>query len=135
MVQDNDESKIVKLNKKKLKEYIQEMKEKSLIIEIDGKIINQWNDYIQKIGDMLNFPEEDKYPNRDGYLDWMRDLDWIPFNRLLLIINNYKYFMKDNIKDKRDFIEMMTIILKFWNKNWYQKNACYKKQLIILLVD
>lgn len=130
----NIESKMMKLNKKEMHEIIRKIKEKYLKIELDGKNIKQWNDYIKAVGDMLEFPEDDKYPNRDGYLDWMRDLGWIPFNQVLLIINNYEYFMKDNVKDRKDFCEMMAFILKFWNKKRNEKNSYYKKKMLVFLV-
>ncbi|MDI7743145.1 barstar family protein [Lysinibacillus fusiformis] len=85
-----------------------------LFIELEGANIQSWEDYISEIEHKFKFPSSCT-DSIDRYLDWMRDLDWLEKEKYILVINNYKYFLKDSKELKNDIIrDFKETILPFW---------------------
>ncbi|MGF6907418.1 barstar family protein [Fusobacterium sp. PH5-44] len=134
MKENNIMNKIIKLNdKKELYKSISKIKTSYFKSEFDGKKIQNWEDYIKAIGDAFNFPKFSRYPTYDGYIDWMKDLSWIKYDTILLIINNYNDFMKNNEKEKINFFEMIEWILLRRNERIGKKNFSQKILLVYLI--
>ena len=131
------ENKLMKVNKEELNESINKIGKEYFKVKIDGKKIQNWNNYIKNIGDSFNFPRVSRYPNYDGYSDWMRDLTWIPSDIIVLIIDDYESFMKDDEDEKNKFLDMITIILQCRNERRKNKNFSekMKKTLLVYLVN
>ncbi|MCP1225198.1 barstar family protein [Sebaldella sp. S0638] len=96
--------------KKKLRK-----KEDVFVVEIDG-------DFVQDKGEFLDImTEEFKFPYSvtgfDGYLDWIRDLEWLKSEEYILIINNFGNFIKKDILLKKMIIEdIEEVVLPWWEK-------------------
>ncbi len=85
------------------------------IAEINGVDIPQIQDYLALMSTLFQFP----IPSRglDGYNDWMRDLEWINKDGYVLVINNYKDFLHQDIQSKKAVINGFTnTILPFWEE-------------------
>ena len=56
--------------------------------------------------------------NLNSYEDWITDLVWLHKEGYVLIIYNFKHFLKEDLYTKRQFIEgFEEIILPFWEKD------------------
>ena len=67
---------------------------------------------------LLGFPEPLKEYNWDAYLDWMRDLEWIPYKNISITIINYNNFLKNEPQFKEVFIsDFENVIFPFWKKD------------------
>lgn len=53
------------------------------LVEINGKEIQSWEDYIKKIEETFKLPTR-WINNIDAYNDWMRDLGWLKKRKLYL---------------------------------------------------
>lgn len=134
MKENNITNKVIKVNgKKELYESISKIKTSYFKREFDGEKIQNWGEYIKTIGDAFNFPSFSRYPNYDGYIDWMKDLSWIKSDTILLIINNYNDFMKNNEQEKIKFLEMIECILLRRNERIGKKNFSQKVLLVYLV--
>ena len=124
------------MNKDSTKSAVFRLKKEEVIeIEIDGKKTRNWEDYIKIIGDELDFPESDRYPGFNGYLDWMEDLDWLPKSIVIIIkIINYEEFLSKNLEVKNTFLELANEIVEEWNET--EINPYYTdKTIIFYLID
>lgn len=84
------------------------------VVEIDGKLIGSWEDYITKIEKAFDFPTS-CIDTVDGYLDWIRDLSWIDKKSYRLVIHNYNYFLTTDPQLKASIMDdFKEIILPFW---------------------
>ena len=85
------------------------------IVEIDGNLIQDKGDFLDIMTEKFKFPYS--VNGFDGYLDWIRDLEWLGKEEYILIINNFNNFMKKNISFKKIIIEdIEEIILPWWQK-------------------
>jgi len=90
--------------------------EKTFLVELEGKTIQSWEDYISIIQDKFKFPTK-CFDSVDRYLDLIRDLEWLKKDRFVLIIRNYSFFLKQNPKLRNEIISEFTeIILPFWQE-------------------
>lgn len=105
------------------------------IVELDGNEIENISQFLKVISEAFNFPVYAK--SLDGYLDWIRDLSWIHTNGFLLIIQNFKTFLKNDPNTKNEIIEDFSeIILPWWNGEIEQYQVEGKaKPFHVLLVD
>ena len=122
-------SKIIRINDKT-----------SLEVEIDGSKISNWKDYVNVIGEKLNFPEIDRYPKYDGYSDWMRDLSWLNQELMIIKIRHYTEFMKNNLKEKEIFFDLVNDIIEYWREEYWREEKFLsdetgKKTVIFCLID
>ncbi|MBC1457957.1 barstar family protein [Listeria newyorkensis] len=84
------------------------------VVEIDGKSVGSWEDYITKIEKAFDFPTS-CLDTVDGYLDWIRDLSWIGKESYKLVIHDYNYFLAKEPKLKASIMnDFKEIILPFW---------------------
>lgn len=73
-------------------------------MELDGKEIKNWNDYINLITPLFKIEKLEYGYNQ--HIDNMSDRDYyLKVNSILLIVHNYDEFMKSNRKDKMLFEE------------------------------
>ena len=101
----------------KLKKQLQ-MKNGIWIAEIDGNKINSWVEYAHEIYKAFRFPTP-CYKSIDAYSDWIRDLEWLESDGYVLIIHNFKNFMK------RD-LELKKLIIKIFNETvfpWWESEV------------
>lgn len=85
------------------------------IAEIDGNNIQRLQDFLNIMTEVFHFP----YPSGslDSYNDWMRDLDWLDKEGYVLIINNFKGFLSQDLLSKKVIIDGFTnVILPFWQE-------------------
>lgn len=91
-------------------------KEHTFVVEINVHSIQSWKGYISEIQREFNFPTS-CYDSVDRYLDWMRDLSWLEKESYIIIINNFKQFLKKDLKLKREIIsDFEEIILPYWER-------------------
>ncbi len=96
----------------KLKIKLQQKKE-IFMVEIDGKQCIHLIDYLNEMSERLQFPIRAK--GLDGYNDWMRDLSWIKARRIVILISNYRDFLREDILSKEAVIEDFNqLILPWW---------------------
>ena len=89
----------------------------SLMIKINGKKINIWEEYAEHIETEMKFPTSCKN-SYDVYLDWIQDLSWLgSIEDIYIVIDNYNYFMKKDEDLKKQIItDFEDIILPWWGK-------------------
>ena len=86
------------------------------LVELDGKQINNWKDYISLLETGFKFPTS-CIDSIDRYLDWIRDLSWISQKEILLVINNFEYFIVDDEDLRTQIIfDFYDLILPFWEE-------------------
>jgi len=93
------------------------------VAQIDGSRVTTWPEYTFAIQESFRFPASItdgliSHLSPDGYLDWMRDLDWLDSSGYALIINHSEDFMSS---DPHMRIKIMArfedIILPYWQKD------------------
>jgi len=110
--------------------------EKVWVADIDGKGMTKWKDYADAIEKAFKFPTPcDK--SYDVYLDWIRDLVWLDANEYVLIVRNYKEFLKNDIELKEEITNDFSEIIIPW---WQQEVEKYEvggkaKPFMVYLVD
>lgn len=107
-----------------------------LVVEIDGKSIQSWHDYISVIQEKFEFPTP-CYNNMDRYNDWMRDLDWLNKEGFQLVIYNFSSFMQGDPELKQKIITRFSdTILPFWQEEIKHVVVGGKpKSFMVYLVD
>lgn len=75
--------------------------------ELNGEKIPTIKEYLEQIGKAFQFPvfSDHDTPNLDAYLDWITDLSWLHAQEFILIIQNFKLFLRDDSKAKNEIIE------------------------------
>ena len=86
------------------------------LVEINGKEIKTWKDYISVIERTFMLPT--LYENNmDSYLDWMTDLDWLGKDSYILVIYDYKKFLKKDVALKAKIMDCFRdVILPWWQE-------------------
>jgi hypothetical protein len=74
------------------------------VVEIDGKYIRRYENYIDAMVDAFAFPEM-RGRSFDAFMDWMTDLGWLTnysdnYIDLALFVYNYEAFMRDDLGAK-----------------------------------
>ena len=82
-----------------VKRYFKEKGDKGLLVELQGKELETWQQYAVEIGRKLNFPamhqESESEYSPDVYLDWIRDLLWFEeVEEFAIIIYDYAQFLR-----------------------------------------
>jgi hypothetical protein len=83
--------------------------------EINGSAIQSLQDYLNTVNELFKFP----IPARglDGYLDWIRDLDWLRKDGYVLIINDFSKFINKDLHIKNKIVEdFEKIVLPWWQE-------------------
>lgn len=114
-------NKINRINREDLKRIVDEktLDKKVYIVGIDGKEIDNINRYLEVMEIKFKFPTRDT--NWNGYLDWIRDLDWLHKEEYILIIYNYDEFLKQDLKIKKQVMEEFEdMIFPYWED--YNRN-------------
>ena len=89
---------------------------KGFVAELDGRAVKTRFDYFSAIDKAFQFPTSSA-GNWDSYLDWIRDLTWLPDGEITLIIQHYANFLEDNPEDKKMLVEdFEDTILPFWEE-------------------
>jgi len=117
-------NRIILIDEKRLEKLKKELRIGTNIVEIDGKNIQTWEEYINEIRVAFKFPDSPIYyveMNKAGYLDWMRDLQWFfqdnPQKDVCLIIMNYESFLLRDRNLKNSIVEMfVSSILPWWEE-------------------
>jgi len=84
------------------------------LVELHGKQIQSWEDYIGKMEDAFKLPTQ--WPNTiDSYNDWMTDLEWLGRDSYALIIYDYQNFLENDLALKNIVIQdFQELILPWW---------------------
>ena len=88
-------------------------------IVMDGKGIETYEQYFDKLWDVFNFSEipegwEKDYHTED---DFLTEMDELPDDKYIFVIKNYDEFLANNIEEKaeiEDYYE--NYLLPFWDK-------------------
>jgi len=84
------------------------------LVEIHGREIQSWDEYLDKIEVAFQFPNEWRV-NISGYCDWMKDLNWLGKESYVLIIHDYSSFLVHDLKCKELVMEIFNDeILPWW---------------------
>lgn len=90
--------------------------ENSYIVKLDGAVIKNKEDYLNAIEKGFHFPGKCE-GIWERYLDWITDLDWIPEQKIFLIIYNFQGFFFEDIKSKALVLQRLEdTILPFWEE-------------------
>ena len=88
---------------------------KDLEDTIDAAKISSYKDYIDIIQIELDFPRDCEGMG-DRYLDWIRDLEWLPFESYVFNIINSKDLERRNAPLLKEIVEDFDeIIIPFWD--------------------
>lgn len=114
-------------------EYLE--KKNIYVAALDGRCINSWQEYINEVEEIFHFPTLGD--NIDGYIDWMRDLDWLGKDGYVFFIYYFKDFLENNLKVKKDIMEVFTeAILPWWQHDVELYSVGGKKKTFnVYLVD
>ena len=83
------------------------------IVDIDGGKILNLSQFLDIMTEKFKFPIPSK--SLDSYLDWIRDLSWIDAQEFVLIIRNFKLFLKNEPERKKTVLETFReYILPWW---------------------
>ena len=106
------------------------------LAEIQGSEIQSWDEYLDKIEVLYQFPNEWRV-NISGYCDWMLDLDWLGKEGYVLIIHDFSKFLVQDAKCKELVMEIFVDeILPWWQEDVEKYVAGWKpKPFNIYLVD
>ena len=110
-------NKIYYISSKKMQYLKTEFNKKKdvFIVEIDGNLIQDEGEFLDVMTEKFKFPYH--VNGFDGYLDWIRDLEWLGREEYILIISNFSNFIKRNDSLKKIIIEdIEDIILPWWEK-------------------
>lgn len=89
---------------------------KIFLAEVNGSTIHSWEDFISEMQDKFKFPTP-CFDSVDRYLDWMRDLGWLEYEKYILVINDSKLFLQGKPELKNEiFSDFRNIILPFWQE-------------------
>jgi hypothetical protein len=97
------------------------------VVNIDGKLAQTFDEYLNIIWDKLNFPANKE---KDGltYLSCMNDLTWLDEKSISIVVTNAEYFLsKDPIIAKYFVVEFKEDILSFWK---FEATDIYDKDKI-----
>ena len=88
-----------------------------LLLELQGKEIQSWEDYINVLDEVIRFPTSCLVwgygVNR--YHDWMRDLDWLEKEGYVIIIHDYGRFLeREPVVKKQIMDDFSDLILPWW---------------------
>jgi len=87
------------------------------LAEIHGQEIQSWDEYLDKIEVAFQFPSKWRV-NLHGYVDWMKDLDWLGKESYILIIHDYSSFLLQDLECKELVMEIFNDeILPWWQKD------------------
>lgn len=71
--------------------------------------------FLRTISELLDFPQADD-ANWDAYLDWMRDLSWIPSRQISIVLLHYEYFLCEEPEMRKRFLkDLEEVIIPFWD--------------------
>lgn len=91
-------------------------KDESLfIVDVDGSTIGSLQDYLGTMNELFKFP----IPARglDGYLDWIRDLEWLMKDGYVLVIKNFSKFLSNDLKMKNKIVDdFEKVVLPWWQE-------------------
>ena len=88
---------------------------KELEVTIDAARISSYKDFIDIIQIELDFPY-DCEGMADRYLDWIRELDWLPFKTYVFNITNSKDLERRNAPLLKEIVEDFdNCIIPFWD--------------------
>lgn len=123
----SDDFKIAKENLKR--------NDKIFFVEMNGEKIQNLTEYLSTMSNLCDFP----FPTKgwDGYCDWMTDFTWIDKDIIIIIINNYKYFLQSDLSSKAKVIEkFQNTILPWWENDVINHMVGGKpKKFTVYLVD
>ena len=68
---------------------------KVLVVELAGDKIQSWVDYVSEVQSKFSFPTPCT-DSVDRYLEWIRDLEWLEQEKVVMIINHFSDFCKEN---------------------------------------
>lgn len=95
--------------------FIDKSKLEGFIASIDGAKIQTKHDYLSVMEKAFHLPS--CHDSWDAYLDWMCDLDWIPEQKIILIIYNFQKFFFEDTKSKELVLQRLEdTILPFWEE-------------------
>ena len=87
---------------------------KVLVVELAGDKIQSWVDYVSEVQSKFSFPTPCT-DSVDRYLDWIRDLEWLEQEKVVMIINHFSEFCKENPSMKNEIMQdFEETILPFW---------------------
>lgn len=113
-------NKIIYIKQPSFKKIIQKYNTDSntFCVEIEGKNCKVISDYLTEVSIKLQFPMISK--GLDGYEDWIRDLSWIKEENIVLAINHYNEFLRNDLVKKRMVIESFEDIVF----PWWESEVC-----------
>jgi hypothetical protein len=89
---------------------------KGFVVGIDCKEAKDSKSFLKIMWEKLKMPYP-QWQHWDGYLDWMRDLDWIEEQNINIVFNNFNDLLSEEptIKDSviNDFV---SVIFAYWNE-------------------
>lgn len=89
---------------------------KGFVAELDGRAVKTRFDYFSAIDKAFQFPTS-CVGHWDRYLDWIRDLTWLPEGEITLIIHHYAEFLEDDPEAKGLAVKSLKeIALPFWEE-------------------
>ena len=108
-------NKIMNISYDKMIEIKQELKNNKEIywVEIKGGQCTTLPEYLGVVSDSFGFPIKSK--GLDGYLDWMTDLTWVDEPEIIMVIYEFRDFLKNDLVAKNTVIEeFKEEILPWW---------------------
>lgn len=112
------ENKIIKVSNESIENIISEkqLDRRVHIVCIDGKNIQTKNRFFSMMERKFRFPTCNT--NWNGFLDWMRDLEWLKKREYILVIYNYNSFLAYDEEFKEMIMDdFKKIILPYWEND------------------
>lgn len=89
---------------------------KGFVAEIDGKEAKDSKSFLKMMWEKLKMPYP-QWQNWDGYLDWMRCLDWIEEQNINIVFNHFNDLLCEEPAIKSSVIsDFVSVIFAYWNE-------------------
>lgn len=129
--------KIKKINSSQYKEIVSGMNQESVFIaEIDGKKVNNLNEYFEAVWKAFHFPNTG-YLNYYAYLDWIRDLDWLNSKGYVFAIHNSDNLLRASLHERKIILDSLEEeVIPWWESKVEQYQVEGKiKPFAVYLID
>jgi RNAse (barnase) inhibitor barstar len=88
--------------------------ENAYVAYVRGKRCNDAKSFFYEISASFQFPFYFG-ENWDALDECLQDLEWLKFEKIVLVISNYSVLLENNIDSKKTALRCITSAMKYWD--------------------